>query len=284
MVFRHKFNKTTNLCYNRFMNDQVTPSETTEILRQAERALVAEGDFVELGCYKGTTSVLLGQLLQRHESTVENSAFACGKPVEKSHENVENLCKTPLNPVENFQSQLSNPSQISAQSKAHPQSKVQLQPQQSPNLQNSSHSQSSIRRLWIYDSFAGLPEKTREDSSGAGANFQPGELLVTKREVIDKLRKSGLKNVIVKKAWFDQLQDTDLPSKIAFAFCDGDLYASIKTSLRLVLPRLSPQGIIIVHDYNNPELPGSARAVDEFLRAHPDFQLRVVHTLAILTR
>ena len=189
------------------MNDQVTPAETAEILRQAERCLDAEGDFVELGCYKGDTSILLGKLIKN----------------------------TP-------------------------------------------------KSLWIYDSFAGLPEKTIEDSSGAGANFQAGELLVTKREVIDKIRKHNLKNIIIKKAWFDELTDQDLPSKIAFAFCDGDLYSSIKTSLKLVLPRLTDWGIIIVHDYNNPELPGSARAVDEFLQQNPNFRLQVRHTLAVITK
>lgn len=190
-------------------NDQVAPAETTEIFRLAEQSLPNVGDFVELGCYRGDTSVLLGKLLQTEQPD---------------------------------------------------------------------------KRLWIYDSFAGLPPKTREDSSGAGANFQAGELLVTKREVIDKLRKNHLHNVIVKKAWFNELTASDLPSQIAFAFCDGDLYESIKVSLSLVLPRLSRRGIIIVHDYNNPELPGSARAVDEFLRDHANFKLQVRHTLAILSK
>lgn len=190
------------------MNDQVTKQETETILQQAEKCLELDGDYVELGCYRGDTSVLLGKIL-----------------------------------------------------------KVQLD-----------------KRLWIYDSFAGLPEKTEEDVSGAGANFQKGELLVTKREVIDKIKKHGLKNVVIKKAWFDELRDEDLPGRIGFAFCDGDLYESIKSSLKLVLPRLVKEGIIIVHDYNNPELPGSARAVDEFLKNHPEFQLRMRHTLAILTR
>lgn len=236
---------------NQPVNDQVTPTETAKILRLAEQSLEVEGDFVELGCYRGDTSVLLGKLLQ--------------KPVEKLCKNhdrsVENLCKTPQNLCKN---------------------------------------------LWIYDSFAGLPDKTSEDSSGAGQNFQKGELLVSKREVVEKLRKHGLKTashlnpdncssqatslnsslstVIVKKAWFDDLTPQDLPDVIAFAFLDGDLYESIRVSLKLVVPRLSEQGIIIVHDYNNPELPGSARAVDEFLRSHSEFRLQVRHTLAILTR
>ena len=67
-----------------------------------------------------------------------------------------------------------------------------------------------------------------------------------------------------------------------FAFLDGDLYTSIKTSLKLVENRMAKDGIIIVHDYNNPELPGSSRAVDEWLKAHPGKTLEVKETLAII--
>lgn len=204
-------------------NDQVTNQETAILLQLAEQCLGQEGDFVELGCYRGDTSVLLGKLLQKPAcgNPVENSSVVCGKPVQK---------------------------------------------------------------LWIYDSFAGLPAKTPEDASGAGANFQKGELLVTKKAVVEKLRRAGLHQVIVKKAWFDDLTDTDLPTQVAFAFLDGDLYQSIKISLKLVAPRLVPGGVMVVHDYNNPELPGAARAVDEFLRAHPEYHLEVRHTLAILSQ
>lgn len=230
------------------MNDQVTPAETSEILRLAEQSLATEGDFVELGCYRGDTSILLGKLLQKSQ------------PI-KNHSSTETAL---FGDESNWSFDVGN-----------------FSPRKVPSL-------------WIYDSFAGLPEKTREDASGAGANFQAGELFVTKREVVDKIRKHGLKisshpdpetsSVIIKKAWFDDLTDRDLPEHIAFAFCDGDLYSSIQTSLKLVVPRLAEQGIVIVHDYNNPELPGSSRAVDEFLHAHPSWKLQVRHTLAILTR
>lgn len=221
-------------------NDQVTPKETATILELAERCLPVAGDFVELGCYRGDTSVLLGKLLAKNTPT-------CGKAVENLCKSINNECKTSAQAVENS-------------------------------------CKTPTRRLWIYDSFAGLPDKTTEDTSGAGQNFQAGELFVTKREVVEKIRRANLRNVIVKKAWFDDLADQDLPSQIAFAFLDGDLYGSIKTSLKLVAPRLHEQGIMIVHDYNNPELPGSSRAVDEFLRAHPEYRLQVRHTLAILRK
>ena len=145
--------------------------------------------------------------------------------------------------------------------------------------------QASQKILWLYDSFEGLPAKTREDNSAAGDAFQAGELLVTKREVIEKFKKMGLKLPKIKKAFFDDLDIIyDIPEKISYAFLDGDLYQSIKTSLRLVADKMSPGSVIIVHDYNNPELPGSARAVDEWLKAHQAkvASFRVAETLAII--
>ncbi len=141
----------------------------------------------------------------------------------------------------------------------------------------------SLKLLWIYDSFEGLPEKTREDSSVAGDQFKAGELLVTKREVIEKFKRNGLKIPRIRKGFFENLNpDEDVPEKISYAFLDGDLYGSIKTSLKLVENRMTKDGIIIVHDYNNPELPGSAKAVDEWLRSHPGKHLEIKETLAII--
>lgn len=138
------------------------------------------------------------------------------------------------------------------------------------------------RPLWLYDSFAGLPEKSKEDASAAGDQFKRGELLVTKREVVEKFKKRGLRVPRIRKAFFSDLNPgTDLPAQISFAFLDGDLYQSIKDSLRLVTPKITKNAVIIVHDYNNPELPGATRAVDEFRATHPAaFSVR--ETLAIL--
>ena len=145
--------------------------------------------------------------------------------------------------------------------------------------------QTGQKILWLYDSFEGLPAKTREDNSAAGDAFQAGELLVTKREVIEKFKKMGLKLPKIKKAFFDDLDIIyDIPEKISYAFLDGDLYQSIKTSLRLVTEKISQGSVIIVHDYNNPELPGSTRAVDEWLKSHQAkvASFRVAETLAII--
>ncbi len=167
---------------------QVDDLETSEILKIAQECLNTAGDFVELGCYEGDTSILLAEILKF-----------------------------------------------------------------------------TNKKLWIYDSFEGLPEKTNEDASEAGRNFQKGVLAVSKRDVKLRFLRSGLPVPIIKKAWFNELTDADLPPKIAFAFLDGDLYQSIKDSLKLVENKMTSGGVIIVHDYNNPELPGVTRAVDEWI-------------------
>lgn len=139
-----------------------------------------------------------------------------------------------------------------------------------------------LKFLWIYDSFEGLPEKTAEDNSVAGDQFKAGELFVSKREVMEKFKRAGLKIPRIRKGFFEDLEASDIPEKISFAFLDGDLYKSIKMSLKLVESRISEGGIIVVHDYNNPELPGSSKAVDEWLLKHPEKTLEVKETLAII--
>lgn len=173
-------------------NDQVSEKETERILELARECLKIPGDFVELGCYKGDTSLLLAETLQRDARTE--------------------------------------------------------------------------KRLWIYDSFEGLPEKSLADESVLGESFRSGELLISKREVKKRFLRAGLPVPIIKKAWFSDLTNEDLPEEIAFAFLDGDFYESIRDSLRLVAPKMNKQGILVVHDYNNPALPGVARAVGEWKR------------------
>lgn len=192
-----------------FKNDQVSELETERILEIARECLTVDGDFVELGCYRGDTSLSLAELL-----------------VEKSVEK-------------------------------------------------------PVKKLWIYDSFEGLPGKSKEDESEVGKEFQQGELAVTKREVKARFLRAGLPVPVIKKAWFNELTEADLPEKIAFAFLDGDLYESIRDSLRLVEDKVSKGSVIMIHDYDNPALPGVTRAVDEWLK-NRDIKMQKYRSLAII--
>ena len=173
-------------------NDQVSEKETARILELARECLEVPGDYVELGCYKGDTSLLLTDMLRGH----------------------------------------------------------------------------AMKRLWIYDSFEGLPEKTSADESVLGENFRSGELGVTKREVKERFLRAGLPVPVIKKAWFKDLTPEDLPGEIAFAFLDGDFYESIRDSLRLVTSKMNEKGVLVVHDFSNPALPGVVKAVEEWREAN----------------
>lgn len=134
------------------------------------------------------------------------------------------------------------------------------------------------RSFHVYDSFEGLPAKSREDESPAGSGFRAGALTVSKKQLIREFQKAHLKLPTIHKSWFGALSAEDVPKQIAFAFLDGDFYQSIKDSLTLVLPQMSHGGIIVVDDYAREALPGVARAVAEARLA-----VRVVHDLAIIT-
>ena len=139
--------------------------------------------------------------------------------------------------------------------------------------------------LYLYDSFEGLPEKTIEDQTSAGWRFKAGELKASPDTVAHKFKKLNLPDPVIVKKWFDQLGDSDLPSQISFALLDGDFYQSIKTSFEKVAPRLVSGGVIVVHDYRNAELPGVAKAVNEFVDSHAgEYRFSLRATLAILCR
>lgn len=202
-------------------NDQVSREETEKILSIARGMLEILGDFVEMGCYKGDTSLLLAEVLYGYNR---------GLPVENL---VEKSVEKPA------------------------------------------------KKLWIYDSFEGLPEKAKKDESVLGADFKRGELAVTKREVKERFLRAGLPVPVIKKAWFNELEPSDLPEKIAFAFLDGDFYESVRDSLRLVGPRMSGGAVIIVHDYSNSALPGVACAVDEWVQ-NKDLKIENYHSMALI--
>lgn len=58
----------------------------------------------------------------------------------------------------------------------------------------------SDKRLWLYDSFDGLPYKTDQDDTRLGDEFKRGELKATKAEVIRNFKHANLPRPIIKKA------------------------------------------------------------------------------------
>ncbi len=135
------------------------------------------------------------------------------------------------------------------------------------------------REFHVYDSFEGLPPKTSKDNSGAGDQFKAGGLAVSKKQFMHEFHKANLKTPYTHKGWFSDLTEKDVPAHIAFAFLDGDFYESIRDSLKLVLPRMQKEGVIIIDDYTREALPGAAKAVHELL---PHTNVTTAHNLGII--
>jgi len=139
------------------------------------------------------------------------------------------------------------------------------------------------REFHVYDSFQGLPEKTRQDSNAAGVDFEAGKLFVTKAEFIQVFKSANLSLPYIHKGWFGELPESSVPAPIAFAFLDGDFYSSIIDSLRLVWPKLSEDGVIVVDDYKRETLPGVEQALRDFFQGK-QVSIRGEHNKAIITR
>lgn len=143
----------------------------------------------------------------------------------------------------------------------------------------------SSKQLWLYDSFAGLPDKTSQDDTRLGDEFKSGELAATKAEVIRNFSHANLPRPIIKKGWFSDIAGADVPAQICFAYFDGDYYGSISDSFRACAGRFSAGATIVIDDYTNSHLPGAARAVNEWRIANQALvsSFTVQSSLAIIT-
>ena len=122
----------------------------------------------------------------------------------------------------------------------------------------------SSKPLWLYDSFQGLPARSAQDA-GAQEHFREGHL-TTNRAVLDAyFEKYAVRKPVVYEGWFSSIPADRLPERLCFAHLDGDLYASIRDSIRLVYPRLVRGGACLIDDYGWSGLTGVKIAVDEYM-------------------
>jgi O-methyltransferase len=119
------------------------------------------------------------------------------------------------------------------------------------------------RPFHVYDSFEGMPASTVEDGT-LDSRFIEGMCRATVTDFMYNYSNAHLSPPTVHKGL---LQEAEYPEQVAFAVVDVDLYRGTKDALALLYPRMSSRGVIMVHDYLNPDLPGVERAVGEFLHS-----------------
>lgn len=134
-------------------------------------------------------------------------------------------------------------------------------------------------RLWAFDSFEGLPEpKCPED---AHPEWVKGTMCTSVDQFHQLCRRNSIPRDVYQTVvgYYDNTLEkppTHPPTNLCMAYIDCDLYSSIHSVLRFLLPRLKHGMIIAFDDYHNysaTQPAGARRACVEFFQAHPHWRL-----------
>jgi hypothetical protein len=141
---------------------------------------------------------------------------------------------------------------------------------------------STDRRLWLYDTFDGMPPPSAEDvqeMSGRSANAilaeheksgdDPFWGVAPRPLVEENLRRTGYPMDRIRFIEGD-VQATIpayAPEQLALLRLDTDWYASTRHELRHLYPRIATGGVLIIDDYGYWR--GARKATDEYLQSLP---------------
>lgn len=108
----------------------------------------------------------------------------------------------------------------------------------------------SGKKIWLYDSFEGLPD-IREELDGIFASNYVGKCVGSEEKVKEALKivSCNEKNYIIKKGWFENTFKEQLPDKVALLHIDADWYESVKLSLDTFYERVAEGGVIVLDDF-----------------------------------
>jgi len=130
------------------------------------------------------------------------------------------------------------------------------------------HEMDPERPLRLFDTFTGFEEKDLVIENVTDEKYSPTHFSNTNLDVVKKYI-NGNENIHYYPGYFpDTVQGLE-KEKYALVHLDADLYRPSLAALNYFYPRLSPGGVIIVHDYNH-NWDGLRKAVDEFLKTIPE--------------
>jgi O-methyltransferase len=144
----------------------------------------------------------------------------------------------------------------------------------------------SSRRIWLFDSFQGLPQPGERDGIEERKRFFRG----WSRGHVDQVQRAfqtvnvPLDDVTIEAGWFDQtLGETDIES-IAILHIDADWYDSVRIVLECLYDKVVAGGCIILDDYG--KWKGCTAALNDFLieRNIPEVELTKVGRAGVYLR
>lgn len=124
------------------------------------------------------------------------------------------------------------------------------------------------RRLHLFDTFKGFCDDDIIGETGDAAKYSQSDFADTDIATVkEKLGDSS--DIMYHEGYFPETIKGLEDVIYAFVHIDADLYQPVKAGLEYFYPRLSPQGVIIIHDYTH-KWKGLVKAVDEFVKDIPE--------------
>lgn len=129
------------------------------------------------------------------------------------------------------------------------------------------------RKVWVADSFQGLPEPNPEVSPLDAVSHEFLKLVGGFRVSLEAVQKNFAafelldRQVRFLPGWFSDTLARAPIQQLALLRLDADYYESTVQALEALYPRLSPGGYVIIDDYGIMPL-GARRAADEFRSRH----------------
>ncbi len=122
------------------------------------------------------------------------------------------------------------------------------------------------RHLWLYDSFAGMPETTTID--GEDAKQWIGECRAAIEDVHEVMHRVGTSEAryTIRKGWFETTFQEPLPQQVALLHCDADWYESVTLVLETFYPLMPIGGCVVLDDFGCWE--GCREAFYDFCQRH----------------
>lgn len=154
----------------------------------------------------------------------------------------------------------------------------------------------TTRKLYLYDTFEGMPRPTEHDKTldGYSAPIWYEEMKADGREwcyaSFDQVRSNLLstgypaEKIIFVQGKVEETIPATIPSRLAFLRLDTDWYESTKHELQHLFPLLDSRGALILDDYGHWQ--GARKAIDDYFRERGagDYLHRIDYTGRILVR
>ena len=117
------------------------------------------------------------------------------------------------------------------------------------------------RTLYLFDTFEGFDEA---EAAGEAAGFVAAHRNASAERVLSLLPHP--KKAVIRQGLFPQTAQGLEGERFCLVSLDADLEESTLAALRFFVPRLSPGGYLLLHDYDSPRLPGVKRALGRYER------------------